>query len=225
MFITRFLFKKFAPRPREDGLKYGSNLQRYFSILADLLIFILLAKMIEPIFLSMLSLSEDVFDALHKNNMKLTLTPEEMSVVQNFQFRYFFMQLGSLVAVSSCLIASWYYFSASIGQILFGLRIANDVDGSRLTFAQVIKRFFAGFATVATLMIGFLYSIFDKKRQSLHDKIAKTIVVTKKSLKQQNLYNPRYDIFDEVVFPFMKSAFEFLKAKFYSLKEKVARNR
>ena len=70
-------------------------------------------------------------------------------------------------------------------------------------------------------MIGFLYSLFDKKKQSIHDKMVGTIIVTKKSLKKQGLYKVRYDFFDDMIYPGLKIFFLFVKEKFLLLKEKV----
>lgn len=221
MFLFKFLFKKFLPKQRDDNLSYGSNIQRYFSLLSDLLIMILLIRLVEPFFLKIFPLTEENFDILHKSNMKLKLSPQEIQVVDDFRLRYMIFQFGMIGVILSFMISCWHYLGGSIGQILFGLRIVNDKDGLPMSSNQIIKRFFAGIITVATLMIGFLWSLFDKKRQSIHDKIAGTVVVTKKSLKRTGLYRARYDIFDEIIGPALKSSFIFLKRKFFLLKERM----
>ncbi len=221
MFLFKFFFKKFSPKPREDNLSYGANIQRYFSLLADLLVLILVMKFIEPIFLKIFPFSEENFDILHKNQMDLKLSSEEAKIVGSFKIRYFIFQLSMICSALTSFLVSWYYLGGSIGQILFGLRIANDKDGSSMSFAQIIKRFFCSIINVLTFMIGFLYSLFDKKKQSIHDKIVGTIIVTKKSLKKQGLYKVRYDFFDDMIYPGLKIFFLFVKEKFLLLKEKV----
>lgn len=221
MFLFKFIFKKFLPKPRKDNLKYGSNTQRYFSLLADLLILILLIKLMEPIFLNIFPLSEENFDIFHKNQMGLKLTQEESKVISDFKIRFIIFQFLMLFSSLSSLFVSWHYLGGSLGQILFGLRIVDDKSGSTMTKKQIIKRFLSSIINVITMMIGFLYSLFDKKRQSIHDKIAKTVIVTKKSLKEQNLYKVRYDFFDQLIFPGLKIFFKFLKGKLIQIKTKL----
>jgi uncharacterized RDD family membrane protein YckC len=220
MFLFKFIFKKFNPKPRKDNLKYGSNIQRYFSLLSDLLILILLVKFTEPIFLKIFPLSEKNFDIFHKNQMNLKLLPEEMKIINDFKIRFIIFQLSTMITVLSSLLISWYYLGGSIGQILFGLRIINDKNGLPMTNKQMIKRFVFSIINVLTIMIGFLYSLFDKKRQSIHDKISGTVIVTKKSLKEQNLYKIRYDLFEIIIYPILKRFFIFTKEKLILFKRK-----
>ena len=220
MFLFKFIFKRFSPQPREDGLKYGVNIQRYFSLLTDLFILILLIKLIEPVFLKIFPLSEENFDLFHKNQMRLKLLPDEIKIVDDFKFRFIIFQFSMLISVLSSLVVSWYYLGGSIGQILFGLRIVNDKDGSPMLKKQIAKRFFSSILNVLTMMIGFLYSLFDKKRQSIHDKIAGTVIVTKKSLQTQDLYIVRYDFFDKIIYPSFKTFAIIAKEKFLLLKKK-----
>jgi uncharacterized RDD family membrane protein YckC len=224
MLLFKFIFKKFLPKPREDNLKYGSNTQRYFSLLADLLILILLLKFMEPAFLKIFSFNEENFDIFHKNQMGLKLSSEEAKIVDAFKIRFVIFQFLMLISALSSLIVSWYYLGGSLGQILFGLRIVSDKNGAPMTKKQMIKRFFSSIINAITIMIGFLFSLFDKKRQSIHDKIAGTVIVTKKSLKEQNIYKARYDFFDEIIYPGLKTLLIFMKKKFFLFRSKLKKN-
>ena len=152
--------------------------------------------------------------------MRLKLLPDEIKIVDDFKFRFIIFQFSMLISVLSSLVVSWYYLGGSIGQILFGLRIVNDKDGSPMLKKQIAKRFFSSILNVLTMMIGFLYSLFDKKRQSIHDKIAGTVIVTKKSLQTQDLYIVRYDFFDKIIYPSFKTFAIIAKEKFLLLKKK-----
>lgn len=65
---------------------------------------------------------------------------------------------------------------ASPGRALMGLKILSE-QGARLTLKQAYIRYFAAFLTGATLGLGVLMSLFNEKRQTLHDMLAQTVVI------------------------------------------------
>jgi len=78
----------------------------------------------------------------------------------------------------------WLYFAimesstrqATVGKIILGIKV-TDENGNRLSFLHATGRTFAKFLSVITLGVGFLMAGFTKKKQALHDKIAKCLVV------------------------------------------------
>ncbi len=65
----------------------------------------------------------------------------------------------------------------SIGKMLTGLRVVRT-DGSIASFSQLLVRHSIGYLlTIATVGLGFLFSILNPKGRALHDFLAGTVVV------------------------------------------------
>ncbi|MBE9056055.1 RDD family protein [Sphaerospermopsis sp. LEGE 08334] len=83
-------------------------------------------------------------------------------------------------------ISKWLYFTwfesshmqATLGKIIFGLNVKN-ISQKRLTFGEANVRFWSKSLSGLILLIGFIMAGFTEKRQGLHDKIAKTLVIKK----------------------------------------------
>lgn len=82
------------------------------------------------------------------------------------------------------LLIFWLYFSlmessvkqATVGKMILGIKVTS-MDGGRISFLRATGRTFAKILSVIPLGIGFLMVAFTKRKQGLHDKIAKTLVV------------------------------------------------
>jgi len=65
----------------------------------------------------------------------------------------------------------------SIGKMLTGLRVVRT-DGNIASFSQLLVRHSIGYLlTIATVSLGFLFSILNPKGRALHDFLAGTVVV------------------------------------------------
>lgn len=80
----------------------------------------------------------------------------------------------------------WVKFATTPGKLLFGLRVVDAQTFEKMTLKQATKRFFSFILSVAPLFLGFLWSNFNKRCQTWHDKIAGTVVVMSKSLRRQS---------------------------------------
>ncbi len=77
---------------------------------------------------------------------------------------------------------AWLYFaifesstrSATLGKQLLGLKVV-DLEGQRIGFWRATARYFSRLI----LRIGALLIFFTKKKQALHDKIARVVVIQK----------------------------------------------
>lgn len=84
-------------------------------------------------------------------------------------------------------VVNWLYFSilessawqATIGKKLLNIKVVDE-EGKRITFLRGTGRYLAKFLSVLSLGIGFMMSGWTKKKQALHDKIAKTYVINAK---------------------------------------------
>jgi uncharacterized RDD family membrane protein YckC len=87
---------------------------------------------------------------------------------------------GSILSI----IMYWLYYAvqesgtsqATFGKKIVGLKITAE-NGERVTFGQASGRYFGRLLSTITLFIGYFMMLWDKKRQTLHDKMAGTLVV------------------------------------------------
>ena len=86
------------------------------------------------------------------------------------------------------LVINWLYFAiqessasqATIGKRALGLKVTS-MNGGRISFGQASGRFFGKILSAIILLIGFLMMLWDDKKQTLHDKLAGTLVVKSKA--------------------------------------------
>ena len=82
------------------------------------------------------------------------------------------------------LVISWLYYTllessnwqATIGKKTIGLKV-TDLQGEQIGFGRANARYWSKILSGLILMIGFLMVAFTEKKQGLHDRIAKTLVV------------------------------------------------
>lgn len=68
-------------------------------------------------------------------------------------------------------------YKGTVGKIILSIEVL-DLEGNKLTFGKASKRFIAKLVTTLTLFIGYFIAL-GTDRQTLHDKIASTIVCDK----------------------------------------------
>ena len=66
---------------------------------------------------------------------------------------------------------------ATPGKRLFSLKVTN-LQGERIHFGQALGRLFGHIVSFLTFGVGFAMAVFTERRQSLHDKMAGTLVVS-----------------------------------------------
>lgn len=79
---------------------------------------------------------------------------------------------------------AWLYFAgcesspwqATVGKRMLHLKVVS-MKGKRLGFWRATLRYFSKILSRLILMIGFLMIAFTKKKQALHDKIARSLVI------------------------------------------------
>ena len=75
-------------------------------------------------------------------------------------------------------------YQATVGKLCFGM-IVVDQQEQRMSFAHATGRHFAKYVSSILLSIGFLMVAFTKRKQGLHDFMAKTHVLVKARAKQE----------------------------------------
>jgi uncharacterized RDD family membrane protein YckC len=81
-------------------------------------------------------------------------------------------------------VIGWLYHSlqesgpamATIGKRALGIKVTN-LDGRRISFGQATGRYFAQILSCLILLLGYFMMLWDAKRQTLHDRMAGTLVV------------------------------------------------
>lgn len=74
-------------------------------------------------------------------------------------------------------VGFWSWKGVTVGGIICQFRIVKT-DGSRLGFGDALVRALAGIFSIAALGLGCLWILWDAERQSWHDRIARTYVVS-----------------------------------------------
>jgi uncharacterized RDD family membrane protein YckC len=125
-----------------------------------------------------------VSDLLVSYNQPTVTTTTDAGGSVHIHWHGDWLTLGLLLLAST--ITTWLYTSilqsssrqATVGQGALGL-IITDVDGNRISFARASGRYLATFLTSLTFGIGYLMVIWTKRKQTLQDMIAHTVVVPK----------------------------------------------
>jgi uncharacterized RDD family membrane protein YckC len=106
--------------------------------------------------------------------------------------------LGRLLTLSSspvdveafqglAIVISWLYFAfqesskkqATIGKRILAIKVTG-ISGQKISFGNATGRFFGKILSGAIFGIGFLMAIWTEKKQTLHDQLANTLVLTGK---------------------------------------------
>ncbi len=88
----------------------------------------------------------------------------------------------------SWIVTAWLYEAlqlsgmhrATIGQRTMGIKVSN-MQGGSLSFVEASVRHFSKYLSLFTALSGYLIVILDRRKQTLHDKIAESVVVTEES--------------------------------------------
>lgn len=97
----------------------------------------------------------------------------------NWNIEFISSVVGTLLNVGYYILMT-YRYGATVGKMVFGLKV-QSVQDEKLDIGTVIVREVVGkFISMISLGIGYLWIVFDGKKQGLHDKVAGTIVVIEK---------------------------------------------
>ena len=102
-------------------------------------------------------------------------------IIPNFLIQY---TMGEGVGDVLSIIMSWLYAAlqesgpaqATIGKKAMGLKVTY-MNGYRISFGQATGRYFGKIISTLILLIGYFMMLWNEKSQTLHDKMAGTLVV------------------------------------------------
>lgn len=85
--------------------------------------------------------------------------------------------LLNVVLPAVAVVAFWIYRSATPGKMATNTRIVDAVTGSAPSTKQCVVRYLGYFVSTFGLFLGFLWIVFDSRKQGWHDKMARTVVI------------------------------------------------
>jgi len=101
------------------------------------------------------------------------------------------MEKGSLdfiinyIFPTIAVILLWKYYQATPGKMIFKATIVDAKTGGKPTLKQWIIRYLGYFVSLLPFGLGYFWVAFDKKKQSFHDKLAKTLVIQSKVIESE----------------------------------------
>jgi uncharacterized RDD family membrane protein YckC len=111
--------------------------------------------------------------------------PQEVIVRPDYGYSSYFFLRGFISSAGLLnVLVNWLYSAlqessstqATIGKKAMGLMV-TDLEGNRISFGRATGRFFAKYLSTVILFIGYLMMLWSEKRQTLHDKLAETLVI------------------------------------------------
>ncbi len=189
MFLYSYLpFLKKNKQDQDDNkLCYSGGIRRFSSILIDLTILIFILQIIHNVysyFFMYEQTDNTVIKIIEKYKMSAPLTEQEEQIKNRYVYKAICGQIIQIIALYIYATYSWVKFSATLGKFLTGLRVVDATTLQKITLSQSTKRIFGSIVSSLPLCLGILWCNFNKRKQTWHDKIANTVVVTNKSLKK-----------------------------------------
>ena len=165
--------KRLLPPPDSLRGHPAGFVTRYVAFLLDILV----VAIVSFLFITVLRVTLDFFGI----NTLLSSAAEsrqvaQQTVVLNGVMRWLLTIAGGFLSFGVYSIVAWLLVGKTVGKALMGLRVLGQ-DGRRLTFSQALIRALSYYVSGLALFIGFLWVLVDDRRQTWHDKLARTIVV------------------------------------------------
>lgn len=79
------------------------------------------------------------------------------------------------------IIGFWIYRQSTPGKMAISAKIVDAKTGEKPTLQQFIVRYIGYFLASIPLGLGILWVAWDKRKQGWHDKLANTVVISKKN--------------------------------------------
>jgi len=85
--------------------------------------------------------------------------------------------LLTLVLPVALILGFWVKLGATPGKLLLDCEVVDAATLQRVSWKQATLRCFSYLVSAALLYLGFVWIAFDKRKQGLHDKLARTLVL------------------------------------------------
>lgn len=163
---------------------YASFLKRLIALIIDTLILSVLCFILGLIF-------ETKVTALLPLTLNISITHDSDSLGGELNFGgepIIGMIFGFTNGIPIGAIFTWLYYAlaesspkqATPGKILMGIKV-TDLQGDKISFLKASIRFWLKILSFFTILIGYIMAAYTKKKQTLHDKISKCLVIKSSS--------------------------------------------
>lgn len=95
--------------------------------------------------------------------------------------------LGGDMASLIVTVLLWVHFMGTPGKLLLDCQVVDGSSGKPISYKQAIIRCIGYFVSGLPFMLGFLWIIWDKRKQGFHDKLANTVVVQNAHFEMNDL--------------------------------------
>ncbi|MCS7180331.1 MAG: RDD family protein [bacterium] len=161
-------------------LKYAGFVERFIALFIDLIVFLCLYSIMKVFILKVIP-SVDIME---------NLVPSIQTEIYTFDFfyNYFAFLLRSFILFIIFFIFLIFYeiflvgkFGATLGKMIMGIKIVDE-NGNKISYGtafirEILIKVVFYFLIFFIAGLGYLWALWDKKKQTWHDKIAKTIVI------------------------------------------------
>lgn len=145
--------------PVNISMEYVGFLPRLLSYLIDLILITLIVSLVNS------TIQLVLFQSANTLEMQSIITSYIISILSTF------------VIVYPYFIICAVKFGGTVGKLMMGQMIVNE-NGEKIDWRQALLRYVVGYMVNSfTLGIGYIWVIFDSRKQGLHDKIANTFVI------------------------------------------------
>jgi len=145
---------------------YAGPISRLGAFLIDVVILILVVGLISAFVSSTLNLF-GLTDLLH--NFLRSGGPLATALL-------IFVALFNFLVIAVYFVGGWHLAGTTVGDALMGLRVVS-VSGERVSLWRSIMRLIGFVLSAVVLFIGFIWALFDSRRQGWHDKLGGTVVI------------------------------------------------
>jgi uncharacterized RDD family membrane protein YckC len=161
--------------PPPAGTEYAGVGRRFVAWLIDLVpLIVLTVVLVIPITIGFFDLIDELTrGSASRAEIQAAISNVFVATTPGFLRMSALLQLTALVYHAG----TWLVFGRSPGMALMGIRIVREEDGGRPGFARVVVRYAGYLLSAAVLLIGYIWAIFDSRKQTWHDKLAGTLVV------------------------------------------------
>ena len=98
------------------------------------------------------------------------------SLIRESQYKSRGFLLGLIVDFSYTTYLMQHQIQATLGMQAMNLKITKD-NGNKAEFGTLLLRYFVSIFSSVLLKLGYIYAIFNNKKQTVHDYVAGTIVI------------------------------------------------
>lgn len=147
-----------------EKVQYAGFWRRFLAYFIDSFIMFILSLTLQRCF------GRDPFIAFKVKSL------EELQQMQTSAYGTITTLIGLAFGLVYSLIFWVNYEGATPGKRLLAIKITKD-DGAKITYAVSFIRWLSNFISAFALGLGYLWVLWDKRKQAWHDKIAKTVVI------------------------------------------------